>query len=132
VTSLRQEDESISSLENACCFFSSGRGLEACTMCWGRYWRCRSVTVLPAWSTSPCGWIFRSGVPPRPTAGCVSVGNAVGKFVACVWTTWCLWNCWDCLVTNIEIVLGWTRTILSTVEGRTRQQPNSAPSRSAL
>jgi hypothetical protein len=33
---------------------------------------------------------------------------------------WCLWNFWDCLITNIEIVLQETSTILSAVEGRTR------------
>lgn len=54
------------------------------------------------------------------------------EFVACVWTIWCLWIPWDCLVTNIEIVLQGTRTILSAVEGRTRQQATSAPSRSAV
>ena len=78
VTSLLQEDETLWSLENACCSFLSARGWEACTICLGRCWRCRSVTVLPAWSARPCGWIFRSGVPPRPTAGCASVGFAVG------------------------------------------------------
>jgi hypothetical protein len=52
--------------------------------------------------------------------------------VACVWTAWCLCNRMDCLITNIEIVLQQTRTVVSAVEGRTRQQSTSALSRCAL
>jgi len=85
----------------------------------------RSLSCLPDQPVR-ARWIFRSGVPPRPTAGCAPIGFAVGKFMACVW------NPWDSSFTIIENVLQRTRTILRTVEGRTRQHPPSVPSRSAL
>ena len=38
----------------------------------------------------------------------------------------CPWNPWDCSITNIEIVLQLTRTIVSAVEGQTRRQSTSS------